>query len=73
MTDIGGARSVHIADRPRVLILEQLRIIFVYWTDDEVLPWEEDVLDMVQQGLIDQHDNVRETARDVLSGFSSRW
>uniref|UniRef100_A0AAV1T302 CLASP N-terminal domain-containing protein n=1 Tax=Peronospora matthiolae TaxID=2874970 RepID=A0AAV1T302_9STRA len=62
-----------IQDRPRVLILEQLQIIFVYWSDDEVLSWEEDVLDMVQQGLIDQHDNVRETARDVLSGFSSRW
>ncbi|CAI5740331.1 unnamed protein product [Peronospora destructor] len=49
-----------------VLILEQLRIVFVYWSDEEVLPWDSDILEMVRLGLNGQHNNVRKAARDVL-------
>ena len=64
---------MHVVDRPRVLILEQLRSILVYWAEDEVLPWKEDVFEIVQHGLLDQHENVREVAREALLQFSSRW
>ncbi|CAI5732516.1 unnamed protein product [Hyaloperonospora brassicae] len=60
-------------DRPRVLILKQLQKILVYWSEDEVLPWKEDVLETVQHGLSDQHENVREVARETLVQLSSRW
>ncbi|KAI9992730.1 hypothetical protein PInf_014598 [Phytophthora infestans] len=56
-----------------VLVLEQLGIMFVYWTDSEVLPFESDVLAMIQRGLEDQNEKVRKTAREVLARFSSRW
>ncbi|KAL4100516.1 hypothetical protein PRIC1_008308 [Phytophthora ramorum] len=60
-------------DKVHVLLLEQLRVIFVYWSDDEVMAWESDVLEMIRQGLDDQNVNVRKTAREVLTTFSSRW
>lgn len=62
-----------IVDKARVLVLEQLRIVFVYWSHDEVLPWESDVLEIVRRGLDDQHDKVRKAAREVLCTFSSKW
>ncbi|EEY63447.1 uncharacterized protein PITG_21519 [Phytophthora infestans T30-4] len=48
-------------------------IMFVYWTDSEVLPFESDVLAIIQRGLEDQNEKVRKTAREVLARFSSRW
>ncbi|KAG6969646.1 hypothetical protein JG688_00005230 [Phytophthora aleatoria] len=60
-------------DKARVLVLEQLGIIFVYWSDNEVLPFESDVLDIIRGGLEDQHEKVRKTAREVLTRFSTRW
>ncbi|KAF1776039.1 hypothetical protein GQ600_3736 [Phytophthora cactorum] len=53
-------------DKARVLVLEQLGIIFVYWSDNEVLPFKSDVLDIIRGGLEDQHEKVRKTAREVL-------
>ncbi|ETI43161.1 hypothetical protein F443_11865 [Phytophthora nicotianae P1569] len=56
-----------------MLVLEQLGIIFVYWSDSEVVPYESDVLDMIRRGLENQDEKVRKTAREVLARFSSRW
>ena len=56
-----------------MLILDQLRIVFACWSDEEVLSWESDVLDMVRLGLNSHLVNVRKAARDVLCRFSLRW
>ncbi|KAG7390660.1 hypothetical protein PHYPSEUDO_007122 [Phytophthora pseudosyringae] len=74
--DLSLMRKIYVQlvqDKARVLVLEQLRIIFVYWGDNEVLQWEADILEIVRRGLEDQHERVRKTAREVLTRFSSRW
>ncbi|CAH0518558.1 unnamed protein product [Peronospora belbahrii] len=74
--DLALVKKIYVQsmqDKPRVLLLDQLRIVFVYWSDEEVLPWESDVLEMIRLGLVDQHDNVRKAAREVLCRVSSRW
>ncbi|TDH68642.1 hypothetical protein CCR75_009078 [Bremia lactucae] len=59
-------------EKARVLILEQIRIILVYWSDEDVLVWEKDMLEMIRSGLEDQNESVRKTARETLARFSSR-
>ncbi|CAH0486840.1 unnamed protein product [Peronospora farinosa] len=74
--DLAIVRKIYenaMQEKTCVLVLEQLRIVFVYWSDEEVLPWESDVLEMVRLGLNSQHSDVRKAARDVLCRFSSRW
>lgn len=62
-----------LADKVRVLLLEQLRIILVYWSDDELTQWISDMLEMVRRGLEDQNAGVRSAAREVLTRISSHW
>eukprot|EP00644_Phytophthora_capsici_P003959 jgi/Phyca11/6937/fgenesh1_pm.PHYCAscaffold_15_\ len=74
--DLSLMRKIYVQvvqDKARVLMLEQLGVIFVFWEDDEVQMWDADVLEMMRQGLEDQNDKVRKTAREVLTRFSSRW
>ncbi|KAK1941237.1 hypothetical protein P3T76_007103 [Phytophthora citrophthora] len=74
--DLSLMRKIYVQlvqDKARVLMLEQLGIIFVFWDDNEVQMWDADVLEIMRQGLEDQNDKVRKTAREVLTRFSSRW
>ncbi|KAE9000184.1 hypothetical protein PR003_g18818 [Phytophthora rubi] len=74
--DVGLVRKIFLQltqDKVRVLLLEQLRIILVYWSDDELTPWRADMLEMVRRGLEDQNTGVRTAAREVLTRISSRW
>jgi hypothetical protein len=48
-------------------------IVLVYWSDEEVLARETDMLKMIQRGLDDQSAKVRKGAREVLTRFSTRW
>ncbi|CEG36410.1 CLASP N-terminal domain [Plasmopara halstedii] len=57
----------------RLLVLEQLRLVFVYWRDEEVLQYESDVCKIIQRGLEDQNESVRKTARETLADFSVKW
>ncbi|KAG7389908.1 hypothetical protein PHYBOEH_007196 [Phytophthora boehmeriae] len=60
-------------EKVRVLLLDQLMIIFVFWTDDEYEAWDSDVLEMMRRGLEDQSEKVRKTARETLMRFLTRW
>ncbi|KAG6586734.1 CLASP N-terminal domain [Phytophthora cinnamomi] len=74
--DVGMMRKIFLQfpqDKVRVLLLEQLRVILVYWSDDELAPWNADMLEMVRRGLEDQNTGVRTAAREVLTRVSSRW
>ncbi|KAF4323957.1 hypothetical protein BBO99_00002360 [Phytophthora kernoviae] len=59
-------------EKVRILLLDQLMIIFVFWSDDEVEMWDSDVLEMIRRGLEDQSDKVRKTARETLTRFLTR-
>ncbi|RLN55784.1 hypothetical protein BBJ29_005936 [Phytophthora kernoviae] len=59
-------------EKVRILLLDQLMIIFVFWSDDEMEMWDSDVLEMIRRGLEDQSDKVRKTARETLTRFLTR-
>ncbi|KAI9913596.1 hypothetical protein PsorP6_006665 [Peronosclerospora sorghi] len=74
--DLAVMRKVYMElhhARLRTLVLEQLRLIFVFWEEEEILPWESDVIEIIRHGVKDQDENVRKVAREVLCRFSSKW
>ncbi|OWZ18022.1 hypothetical protein PHMEG_0007955 [Phytophthora megakarya] len=74
--DLSLLRKIYVQlmqDKAQVLVLEQLRIIFVYWSEAEVTPYESDILEIIRRGLEDQNEKVRKVAREVLTRLSSRW
>lgn len=60
-------------ERVCTLLLEQLLIVFVYWTPEEAAPYFSDVAAIVDGGLNSGSELVRRAARDVVAALSSFW
>lgn len=61
------------AVKTRALMLEQLAVVLVCWTKEEIEPYYGDVVEIVRRGLPDPAKEVRSATRDILCSFAALW
>lgn len=60
-------------EKVRMLLLEQLEMILVYWNMEDLEPYFMDVVGVVQKGLQDPSQSVRKNCRGTFCMVSSKW
>lgn len=60
-------------EKVRILLLEQLEMILVYWNMDDLEPYFADVVGIVKKGLQDPSQQVRKTCRGTFCMVSTKW
>uniref|UniRef100_K3W826 CLASP N-terminal domain-containing protein n=1 Tax=Globisporangium ultimum (strain ATCC 200006 / CBS 805.95 / DAOM BR144) TaxID=431595 RepID=K3W826_GLOUD len=60
-------------EKVRLLLLEQIALILSCWRKEEIAPYYNDVLNVIQRGLLDSPQQVRSFSRDVFCSFSAQW
>lgn len=60
-------------ERVRALLLNQIAIVTLYWSREEVEPHYDRLVAVIAKGMEDASQMVRKVARDTFCSFSNRW